>query len=214
MLLLILFTIVLQQVRGYSPINHAWTNHFVALLFFYLRILSISAHRNTLFSTEYRHTMAFFDLSECTNPACHLSLLPCVLFSIFFCSRYSALFSMERLLPEWMPQALWVLKEVSLLRQCVDSPHLSLRLTFGAFISPFSEISLWHVSVGAFPLWARRRNAWYSCQCLWCTPCNRRSWDSITLSASWGNIFAAPHIRTRYAAVSNLKDLPAYSAWS
>ena len=137
MLLLILFTIVLQQVRGYSPINHAWTNHFVALLFFYLRILSISAHRNNLFLAEYRHTMAFFDLSQCTNPACHLSLLPCVLFSIFFCSRYSALFSMERLLPEWMPQALWVLKEVSLLRQCVDSPHLSLRLTFGAFISLF-----------------------------------------------------------------------------
>lgn len=43
--------------------------------------------------------------------------------SVFpFCLRYSALFSMDRLPPEWMPQALWVLKEVSLLWQCVDSP--------------------------------------------------------------------------------------------
>lgn len=86
---------------------------------------------------------------------------------------------------------------------------LSLRLSFGAFISLFFWDFLWHISVEAFPLWARRCDAWYSCQCFWCTPCNRWSWDSITLSASWGNIFAAPQILTWYAAVLNCKDLPA-----
>lgn len=131
-----------------------------------------------------------------------------VCYSVFFCLRYSALFSMERLLPEWMPQALWVLKEVSLLRQCVDSPSL-FETRFWSIHKPFFWDFLWHVSVEAFPLWARRCDAWYSCQCFWCTPCNRWSWDSITLSASWGNIFAAPQILTWYAAVLNCKDSPA-----
>lgn len=90
---------------------------------------------------------------------------------------------------------------------------LSLSLSFGAFISlfiffiSFSWDFFWHISVGAFPLWARQCEAWYSCQCFWCTPCNHWSWDSITLSASWGNIFTAPQILTWYAAVSGCKDL-------
>lgn len=121
----------------------------------------------------------------------------------FFCLRYSVLFSMERLLPEWMPQALWVLKEVSLLQQCVDSPSL-FETQFWSIHKPFFWDFLWHVSVEAFPLWARRCNAWYSCQCFWCTPCNHWSWDSITLSASWGNIFTVPQILTWYAAVFEL----------
>lgn len=54
----------------------------------------------------------------------------------FFCLRYSALFSMVRLLPEWMPQALWVLKEVSLLRQCVDSPSI-FETQFWSIHKPF-----------------------------------------------------------------------------
>lgn len=163
--------------------------HSVAMLFFFYlqHILSISAPRNNL----HRLTMAF--LIYQSIPIQHATQAYCpVCYSVFFCLRYSALFSMERLLPEWMPQALWVLKEVSLLQKCVDSPSLSLRLSFRAFLSLFFWDFLWHVSVEAFPLWARRCNAWYSCQCFWCTPCNRWSWDSITLSASWGNIFAAP----------------------
>lgn len=110
----------------------------------------------------------------------------------FFCSRYSALFSMERLLPEWMPRALWVLKEVSLLWQCVDSPpFFFFEIQFWSIHKPlFSAWDfLWHVSVETFPLWAERCDAWYSCQCFWCTPCNHWLWDSITLSALWGNIF-------------------------
>lgn len=86
---------------------------------------------------------------------------------------------------------------------------LSLRLRFGAFISLFFSEIFWHVSIEAFPLWARQCDAWYSCQCFWCTPCNRRSWDSITLSASWGNIFTVPQILTWYAAVSHCEDSPA-----
>lgn len=119
-----------------------------------------------------------------------------------------SLFSMERLIPEWMPQALWVLKEVSLLQQCVDSPSL-LETPFWSIHKPFFPEISWHVSIEAFPLWARQCDAWYSCQCFWCTPCNRRSWDSITLSASWGNIFTVPQILTWYAAVSNCEDSPA-----
>ncbi len=120
---------------------------------------------------------------------------------------------MERLLPEWMPQALWVLKEVSLLRQCVDSPSL-FETQFWSIHKPFFWDFLWHVSIEAFPLWARRCDAWYSCQCFWCTPRNRWSWDSITLSASWGNIFTAPQILTRYAAVLNCKDsLALHGVW-
>lgn len=114
-------------------------------------------------------------------------------FIYFFCSRYSALFSMERLLPEWMPRALWVLKEVSLLWQCVDSPPFFyfFEIQFWSIHKPFFWDFLWHVSVGAFPLWAKQWNAWYSCQCFWCTPCSHWLWDSITLSASWGNIFCS-----------------------
>lgn len=78
---------------------------------------------------------------------------------------------------------------------------------FWSIHKPFFWDFPWHVSVEAFPLWARRCNAWYSCQWFWCTPCNRWSWDSITLSASWGNIFAEPQILTWYAAVLNCEGL-------
>lgn len=72
-------------------------------------------------------------------------------------------------------------------------PPLSFETRFWSIHKPFFWDFLWQVSVEAFPLWARRCDAWYSsCQCFWCTPCNRCSWDSITLSASWGNIFPSP----------------------
>lgn len=119
----------------------------------------------------------------------------------FFRPRYSPLCSTERLIPERMNECPGFCefkkkKKVSLFQQCVDSATpttllLSLRLSFGSILKPFYFWDfLWHVSAEAFPLRARRCNAWYSCQCFWCTPCNRRSWDSITLSASWGKIFS------------------------
>lgn len=86
---------------------------------------------------------------------------------------------------------------------------LSLRLSFRAFTGLFFFFwdFLWQVSVEAFPFWARQRDAWYSCQCFWCTPCNGRSWDSITLSASWGNMFTSPLNLTWYVTVMTCKDL-------
>lgn len=64
-------------------------------------------------------------------------------------------------------------------------------IQFWSVHKPFFWDFLWHVSVEAFPLWAKQCNAWYSCQCFWCTPCSHWLWDSITLSASWGNIFCS-----------------------
>lgn len=102
----------------------------------FFRTLSISGPGNNLFSTK--PSVTFSISSGCTNPTWHPSLLLCVLFSKFFsfCLRYSSLFSMERLLPEWMPPALWVLKELSLLQGCVASPTF-FEIPFWSIHEPF-----------------------------------------------------------------------------
>lgn len=178
--------------------NHSEKCFF--FFFFYHRcILSVGAPNN-LFSTKRRHVVVFSFHRGAPIKRVTPRLVTLCAVQNFFRPRYSPLCSTERLIPEWMNECPGFCeclkkKKVSLFQQCVDSatPTLlfSLRLSFGSILKPFYFWDfLWHVSAEAFPLRAGRCNAWYSCQCFWCTPCNRRSWDSITLSASWGKIFS------------------------
>lgn len=149
---------------------------------------------------------------------------PCVPFRFFFPPahpKHSPLRSTERLITERTSKPTFVSvqkkkkKKVSLFQQRVDvnpppSSFPSLSHTFWSvlklFFFSFSEIFPDMQALKRFPPRAGaggRCDAWYPCQCFWCTP---RKQPALRLplppSASWGeNIFTAPRIRTWYAAV-------------
>lgn len=129
-LLLILFA----TGAGLQSYQSSMKNHSVAMLFFIIVFCPLVPLETICFQPSTDAHFRFIRVLQSSVPPKLIAL--CAIQCIFFCLRYSALFSMERLLPEWMPQVLWVLKEVSLLRQCVDSPSL-FETRFWSIHEPF-----------------------------------------------------------------------------